>query len=423
MSPGRRGRAAAAATAVGLALVACGTSPTAPLADVPAGTSASATSTSTSVVLAPVEQGPAEDVPSALDSYYADGLPAPVVDTDRIRDGGPPPDGIPPIDAPRFDAVPDAGWLSDDEAVLALDVDGEHRAYPVAIMTWHEIVNDTVGGVPVAVTYCPLCNSALAFDRRVGERLMSFGTSGRLYLSALVMYDRQTRSLWSQVEGRALAGLLAGTTLRQLPVQTVRWASWRDAHPDGHVLSRDTGVERDYGRNPYVGYDAAGNAPFALDQDADPRLPPKERVVAFPDAVGAAPAAGSGATGPRALDDPTAVRLTTLAREGVLELEIAGEPVVLLAAPGLASSLDDARVADGRSIAATGAFSPVLDGRRLQLRRDGDAFLDDATGSRFDVLGRGLSGPLRGRQLSPVVHVDTFWFAWAAFQPGTRLIS
>jgi len=137
--------------------------------------------------------------------------------------------------------------------VLSLTLGTETRAYPVQVLIWHEIVNDTVAGTPVAVTYCPLCNSALAFDRRVAGRVVSFGTSGRLYQSDLVMYDRQTESLWPQLELRAVAGMLTGTTLRPYPVSTVAWADWRRANPDGWVLSRETGHARDYGRNPYVG--------------------------------------------------------------------------------------------------------------------------------------------------------------------------
>ncbi len=358
------------------------------------------------VALEPVEESPREDVPSALEEPAGDGLPAPLVDVSRILDGGPPPDGIPAIDAPLFERAADVTWLEDDEAVLALTVDGEARAYPVQILIWHEIVNDTVAGAPVSVTYCPLCNSALGYDRRVGERLVTFGTSGSLYLSALVMYDRQTQSLWSQIEGRAIAGVLAGTELTRVPVATVPWGVWLKANPHGWVLSRQTGFSRDYGANPYVGYDRAGSEPFLLDVDSDPRLPPKERVIAFP---------GS--------DDPVAVRLAVLEADGVLTVTVDDEPVVLLAEAGLASALDKADVAGGAAIASTGAFSPVVDGRTLTFRTapSGGGAVDVETGSRWDVLGRATSGPLVGTALSRVPHVDTFWFAWAAFRPDAYL--
>lgn len=361
------------------------------------------------MVLEEVAAGPVEQVPSALGFPANPALPPAQVDTTRIKSGGPPPDGIPPIDQPRFEPAGEVDWLDDDEAVVALSLAGQERAYPVQIMVWHEIVNDTVGGEPVAVTYCPLCNSALAFDRRVGDRLLTFGTSGSLYLSALVMYDRQTESLWSQVERTALAGVLSGVELDLIPVSTVAWANWRDAHPDGWVLSRDTGVDRDYGRNPYTGYDALDNDRTLLDQPADGTFPAKERIVTFPEA-----------------QDPVAVLMSELAEARVAEIEVDSEPVVLLAADGLASALDDDTVAEGRAISATGAFSPVLDGRRLTfaaVEGEGDVVASDLeTGSGWSILGRAVEGPLVGETLSPVPHLDTFWFTQAAFEPDTTVV-
>jgi hypothetical protein len=348
---------------------------------------------------------PKEDGPAALDDPNADGLPAPLVDTDRLLSGGPPPDGIPAIDRPRFLRASDVDFLNPVEPVLALALGGEERAYPVQVLIWHEIVNDTVGGIPVAVTYCPLCNSALAFDRRAAGRVLDFGTSGMLYNSDLVMYDRQTRSLWPQLEGRAVAGVLTGTTLTPYVVSTLSWGEWRAAHPGDWVLSRDTGHQRDYGRNPYTGYDRPDGSPFAFDGKADPRLPPMARVVGL----------GAGA-------DAVAVTLERLASQRVLELTVAGRPVVLFARPGLASALDTAEIASGRKAAATGAFTPVVDARPLSFQADGDRFVDAQTGTRWNLLGEATKGPLRGTHLTPERHVDTFWFAWAAFQPGTRLI-
>ena len=155
--------------------------------------------------------------------------------------------------------------------------------------------------MPVSVTYCPLCNSAVAVDRRIGDRVVTFGTSGLLYQSSLVMYDRQTESLWSHFTGRAIAGVLTGSELETLPLATVSWGDWLAAHPEGSVLSRDTGFERDYGTNPYPGYDDIDNPPFLFDGEVDGRLTAKERVV------------GIG------LDSqPTAVRLEPLLDRGVV---------------------------------------------------------------------------------------------------------
>jgi hypothetical protein len=394
-------RVGALSVLAALVLSACaGTSPTASEAPEPSAAS--------------VTGGPREDVPSALTDIGNPELPEPLVDTDRIISGGPPPDGIPPIDAPRFVPAVDVDWLRDDEAVIALDLEGEHRAYPVQILMWHEIVNDVVGDRDVAVTYCPLCNSALAFDREVGDRLLTFGTSGRLYLSALVMYDRQTESLWSQVERTAIAGLLTGTELELIPVTTVRWADWRAAHTDGLVLSRDTGHSRDYGRNPYVGYDEIGNGDSFLDESVDARFPAKERVVAFPGAVA-----------------PVAVLAVDLAVVGVAEVAVDGAAVVLFSSPGLASALGDPSVADGDPVLATGAFRPAADGRELgfgavptgsDAESAGAVAVDEETGSGWDIFGEAVSGPLEGASLERVPHLDTFWFAQAAFEPDTVVI-
>lgn len=132
---------------------------------------------------------------------------------------------------------------------------GRARSYPIQILIWHEIVNDTIGGEPIAVTYCPLCNSAIGYRRRLGDRVLEFGVSGKLYKSDLVMYDRQTESIWPQFAGEAVAGKLTGEKLEPLAASTVSWRDWRGAHPNGWVLSRDTGHDRPYGTNPMVGYD------------------------------------------------------------------------------------------------------------------------------------------------------------------------
>jgi Protein of unknown function (DUF3179) len=359
----------------------------------------------TPVELLQVQTSPRESVPSALEDPNTRGLPAPLVDADRLISGGPPPDGIPAVDRPKFLRASDVDFVEPAEPVLGVEVAGEERAYPVQILIWHEIVNDTVGGVPIAVTYCPLCNSALAFDRRAAGRVLNFGTSGLLYNSDLVMYDRQTRSLWPQMEGRAVAGVLTGTGLSTYVVSTVTWDEWRRAHPDDWVLSRDTGHPRDYGRNPYVGYDQANSDPFLFDGAADPRLPPKTRVVTL-----------------QAGDDAVAVTLDRVAADRVLDVSLDDQQVVLFAQPGLASALDSQDIVAGRRVAATRAFEPTLDGRRVTFRADGDRIIDVETRSQWSVLGEAADGPLRGRRLKAVQHVDTFWFAWAAFQPDTRLI-
>ena len=180
----------------------------------------------------------------------------------EIVSGGPPRDGIPPIDDPDFVPVPQATGLADTEPVIGVTVNGAAKAYPLRILIWHEIVNDNVGGVPVAVTFCPLCNAAMVFDRRAGARVLDFGTTGMLRHSDLVMYDRQTETWWQQATGVGIVGGLTGAKLEFVPSQIVGLDQFAEAHPDGVVLSRDTGFSRDYGRNPYVGYDTVDQQPF-----------------------------------------------------------------------------------------------------------------------------------------------------------------
>ena len=339
--------------------------------------------------------------------FVGDAMPAPLVEFDEIRSGGPPPDGIPPIDEPRFLPAAAVDFLADNEPVLALDLGGEARAYPVQILTWHEIVNDTVGGVPVSVSYCPLCNSAVAYDRRVGDQIVDFGTSGLLWNSALVMYDRQTETLWSHFNGMGIVGELTGVELEDFPLSTVAWSAWRDAHPEGLVLSRETGFDRDYGRNPYPGYDDVDGVPFLFEGEVDGRFTAMTRIV------------GIERDG-RALSIP----LADLEEMQVLATSLGTEDMVIWWTPGTASALDASAVADGYDVGATAAFTPVAGGMSLTFETTGDgSFIDVETSSRWDFFGRAIDGPLAGEQLAAVSHVDTFWFAWSTFRPDTVVVT
>jgi hypothetical protein len=164
-------------------------------------------------------------------------------------------DGIPSIDKPKFISVEEADrYIQDNELVLALTYKGTERVYPLQIMVWHEIVNDTIANDPVLITYCPLCGSGIAFERRIEGEEVEFGVSGKLYNSNLVMYDRKTNSYWTQIDGLAIAGELSGTKLKSLPMDTVVWRDWKGKHPDSEVLSQETGFLRSYGRDPYGSY-------------------------------------------------------------------------------------------------------------------------------------------------------------------------
>lgn len=323
----------------------------------------------------------------------------------EIRSGGPPPDGIPPIDEPRFESVEAAGeWLAERDPVMVVEAGGQVRGYPLAILTFHEIVNDTVGGRNVVVTYCPLCNSGLVFSREVEGETVSFGTSGRLWNSNLVMYDRATRSLWSQFTGEAIVGVRTGAELERLPMQIVALGEFADRWPEAPVLSRDTGHDRPYGTNPYAGYE--GGSPFLFDGETGGPLAQMDRVVA---------------TGGDA--DPVAYPWERLERERVVHDVVAGQRIVVWWAPGAASAVDSRDISEGAEVGQTGVFAAEADGQPLTFapaEADG-RFVDDATASTWTVTGEAVDGPLAGTQLDRLAHDDTFWFTQHAFRPDTRV--
>ncbi len=261
--------------------------------------------------------------------------------------------------------------------MISLEVGGSARAYPMAIL-----------------------------DGTVHD----FGTTGNLRFSDLVMYDRQTESWWQQATGEAIVGALTEAKLTFLAAQIVSLADFVAAYPGGDVLTRETGNERAYGRNPYPGYDNANEPPFLFAGEIDGRLTPKERVVTID---------RSGST--------IAIPLAALEAAGVIEIATALEPVVVFCAPGTASALDAAPIDAGRDAGATGVFVPIADGQRLTSSRTGGrengAITDAETGSTWSVTGQSTAGALAGSQLEPVVHGDHFWFAWAAFQPDTEIWS
>ncbi|MFQ6021530.1 MAG: DUF3179 domain-containing protein [Acidiferrobacterales bacterium] len=323
----------------------------------------------------------------------------------EILSGGVPRDGIPPIDNPKFTTTADAdSWLGREEPVIVFEFNGDARAYPLQIMTWHEIVNDVVGGLPVAVSFCPLCNSAVVFDRRLGSVVYDFGVSGNLRNSDLIMWDRQTESWWQQLTGNAIIGQLAGKRLRLLPSSVVSWSDFKAANPKGKVLSRETGHVRNYGDNPYVGYDRVDTPPFLFDGELDGRLLPKERVVAV--TIGNADAA---------------FPFSVLKKERIVNYMLNGREMVVFFKPGTRSALGARSIPDAADVGATGVFDPTLDGRRLSFRVDGEKFVDRETGSAWNILGEATTGPLTGKKLTPIVHANHFWFAWAAFKPNTKI--
>jgi hypothetical protein len=357
-------------------------------------------------------------VPRALPSAAAAG-DTPVFDTSEwktnfsihsvplaeIMSGGPRKDGIPAIDRPAFESPKTAAaWLGPREPVILFAQGDDVRAYPLQILIWHEIVNDAVGGTPVVVTFCPLCNTAIAFDRRAGGRTLDFGTTGKLRFSDLIMYDRQTESWWQQVTGEAIVGDLTGTRLRPLPAQIIAWETFAATFPDGKVLSRATGYQRAYGRNPYVGYDNIDSSPFLYTGPTDSRLRPMERVVTV--TIGR---------------EDVAYPLSMLETLRVVNDAVGGIAIVVLFEEGVASALDRADIAASRDVGTSAVFERTVNGRVLTFHSTGDRITDVQTGSTWSILGTGLAGPLKGTHLTQVVSGQHFWFAWAVFNPHTRI--
>lgn len=309
-----------------------------------------------------------------------------IVPPEKIRDGGPPRDGIPSIDDPRFAAAAGAD-LSGDEMVIGLDIGGDVRAYPLSIMVWHEIVNDHVGGAPVAVTYCPLCYTSQVFVRTIHGQPVEFGTSGKLYNSNLLMYDRLTDSYWSQALGVAVAGELAGQRLDTVPFDVMEWRDWRTLHPDSLVMTTETGHARAYGVDPYGTYYADGRIMFPL-ESTDDRLHPKEIILGL--------YAGGAHKAYRQQDIEDAV---------VINDRIGGIPVLITSA-----FAGNAR-----------AFERTLDGAALDFEYRDGRILDVQTGSEWNYDGESISGAHDGRSLARLSISPGFWFEWAAFHPGTPL--
>ena len=311
-----------------------------------------------------------------------------------------PRDGIPPIDSPIFESVSLASeWLSPTEPGALVRINGEARFYPLSIMTAHEIVNDAFGDVPVSVTYCPLCNTALAFDRRVNGEVLDFGVSGLLRNSDLVMWDRQTTSLWQQVTGEGVVGQFAGAELEPISTSIVSFSQFAEDFPDGLSLAAESARGRTaYGTNPYQGYSSSAQ-PFLFPEAVDSRLPALSRVVGVTDG-----------------DAQAAYSFERLTAEQVINDESNGVPIVVFHGGLTNDALDGGVIAASQNIGTGIAHDPVVDGNTLTFTANGDdTFTDDQTGTTWSILGVAIDGELAGTELGPLEHRNEFWFAWAAF--------
>lgn len=348
---------------------------------------------------------PAESPPRGAESEFTTDFSKHSVPYSEILSGGPPKDGIPPIDAPQFIPVNEADeWLEDREPVVFVQVEDDARAYPIQILMWHEIVNDTVGNEPLIVSFCPLCNTAIAFKRTFNGEVFDFGTTGRLRYSNLIMYDRQTETWWQQATGDAIAGEHTGAQLEFYPATMISWADFKELYPDGKVLSRDTGHPRNYGRNPYYGYDDINQTPFLFNGATPNQLPPMARVLTVD-----------------LNNEAVAYPYDVLNELNVINDTVGGNDVVIFWSEGTASALDTSNIPEGREVGAAVAYSRLLDGTTLDFEFKDGKILDKQTGSEWNIFGLAVSGELKGKQLTPIVSINHFWFSWAAFKPETKI--
>lgn len=304
-----------------------------------------------------------------------------------------PKDGIRSIDDPQLVSAAEAARdMADAEFVIGLSIDGDTRAYPINVLSRHEIVNDVVGGQPVAVTYCPLCFTGIVYDRNVDGRTLEFGVSGKLVMNDLVMYDRQTDSLWQQILGEGIDGHYKGTLLTAVPATQTTWAQWRDAHPDTLVLDKGGGYQTDNYASYYESGDEGALGGFG---SGDDRLPAKAPVL-----------------GLVVNDQPKAYPFLDLEHNNVVHDTIGGRNLMV--------------VYDGRSGTAV-AFDSEVDGQQLTFTLaehvDGDILLrDQETGSLWSGLtGEATEGPLAGEMLAQIPSFYAFWFAWSDFYVNTEV--
>ena len=308
-----------------------------------------------------------------------------IVPLDKIRGGGPPKDGIPSIDDPKFAVANEAEFVSDTDVVIGLEIDGDARAYPLFIMVWHEIVNDIVGGTPVAVTYCPLCYTNQVFERVLEGQAVEFGTSGKLYNSNLVMYDRLTDSYWSQALGMAITGELTGDVLEIVPFDVVTWGDWKKLHPNSKVLTTETGHIRAYGADPYGNYYTDNRIMFPV-ENLDERMHPKEIILGFH------------------IDEVYKAYKQFDLQNMVVTNDNIGDTQILL------TSLFSGNAR---------AFDRTLDDEVLEFEFSDGKISDLQTGSEWNYDGVAISGPHEGKTLERLAFSPGFWFEWFAFHPDT----
>ena len=333
-------------------------------------------------------------------------LPKKSIKLSELISGGPPKDGIPAINDPKFVPSQEAAkWVSPNEPVLVIEYGDEVRAYPLQILIWHELVNDQIGDLPVLISFCPLCNSAIAFDRRIDGEAYTFGVSGMLRNNCLVMFDQQTDSLWMQLTSEGIVGTLTGKRLHIVSSPSVPFDAFVKNFPDGKVLSKETGHSRPYGVSPYAGYEAANGTMFPVGFKKPIPVAPKERLVTV------------------SIDGKTkAYPFPILRRSTVTTGRIQRKRFVIFFDPSAVTAMGAEQIAESKKVGAVGVFSPELDGKQLKFRHKRGKIVDKDTGSTWNLFGMATEGPLAGRRLEAIEHGVFYAFAWLVFNPDTEVV-
>ena len=317
-------------------------------------------------------------------------------------------DGFRSLENPKFEYVLEASsWLESSAPVIAVAIDGQAKAYPLQILMYHELVNDNLSDTAITITYCPLCNAAMVFNRLVDGEELEFGISGQVYASNMVMYDRQTESWWLQFTGEGIVGEYVGKELTLLPSQIVSFKQFAESFPSGQILSKETGYNKKYGINPYLHYDSR-LTPFKrfFSKPPDPRLPALERVlgIVINDKVWAFP-------------------FSELRDQAFLQDKLSEEPVLIIGLDSVASAVDARQIKDSANTLAAAVYSRRLDGRVLEFKQTSAGVIDTQTQSLWNLFGQAIQGPLKGKQLIKIDKGVYFAFVWLDFYPQTQIFS
>ena len=320
----------------------------------------------------------------------------------ELLSGGPARDGIPAIYNPKFTSIKKASsWIKNKEPLIFVKINNQTKAYPLQVLIWHEIVNDSLDNQKILVTFCPLCNASIVFSRIINEKEYTFGTSGLLRHSDLVMYDKQSESLWQQFTGNAIVGDMLGFRLKALVSSIISFEDIKRFYPNTKILSKDTGYNRDYGKNPYSGYDDISSNPFLLDTKVNDKLPAMRRVATIE------------------INDKTkAYSYKILKNKKVINDVFENKKLVLFYKKEVLSVLDDSQIKNSQKVGSSSIYESTIDGLNLEFYYD-NGFFDIQTKSQWNIFGQAIVGPLKGKQLKQIVFGSHFWFAWAVFKPDT----